>query len=504
MTRRWKRKQRRILARANRRNNQICMYDNFDNVTDLDHLYNGMKKCARGVRWKKSVQSYLYDGLFNIREIKIKLVNREDVRKGFVFFVIWERGKVRRIYSVHISERVPQRVLCDYVVVPIIERSIISNNCASMKGKGEIYAEDALSKDLQDFFRKYGDNHGFILFLDVHNYFGIIDRNNVKSQMSRMLRDKRLLWLFSLFVDAFEEIPEFRTRGMGLGSQISQICGILALNPIDHFIKECIPDIEGMCRYMDDTYMVIRSYEHALLVRQTVMSKYREAGYEMNEAKCVILPIWKSFVWLKKRYRLTETGRAIRKIGNESVKRMRKNIKRSHDWVESGKYSFFQYENIFRSWIISTRKFYDSAASANNIQALFEYECYRLIEDQVAPYMTQLVKILYVNRTFQIVSLVRIGVSYMAFDDDAQILSAIGNVKCRKLKNGHFVASFPEKWLLKYIKILAEQHISYQVIKADQYDTPKVRQQKHFDASYYDQYINNYGGSYNYERRTQI
>ena len=285
MTRRENRRMRREAARELRREEQIGKYDSFDQVTDLDHLYDGMKKCARGVRWKHSVQIYLYDGLFNIRDIRIKLLNQEDIRRGFVLFVIYERGKLRRIYSVHIAERVPQRVLCDRVLVPIIERSIISDNCASMRGKGEIYAEDALTKDLQRFYRKYGDNHGFIVFLDVHNYFGIIDREGVKAQIAHMVRDKLLQGLFNLFVDAFEDIPEFKDRGMGLGSQISQICGILALNRVDHFITECISDEDGTCRYMDDSYMLFRTYDSADAARTIVMDKYRAEGYDMNEEK---------------------------------------------------------------------------------------------------------------------------------------------------------------------------------------------------------------------------
>lgn len=489
MTRRENRRMRREAVRELRREEQIGKYDSFDQVTDLDHLYDGMKKCARGVRWKHSVQIYLYDGLFNIRDIRIKLLNQEDIRRGFVLFVIYERGKLRRIYSVHIAERVPQRVLCDRVLVPIIERSIISDNCASMRGKGEIYAEDALTKDLQRFYRKYGDNHGFIVFLDVHNYFGIIDREGVKAQIAHMVRDKLLQGLFNLFVDAFEDIPEFKDRGMGLGSQISQICGILALNRVDHFITECISDEDGTCRYMDDSYMLFRTYDSADAARTIVMDKYRAEGYDMNEEKCMILPIWESFVWLKKRYRLTETGRVIRKMGDESVRRMRKSIKRSRDWVENGKYSFFQYENIFRSWVISVRKYYDSSASANNIQALFEYECHRLMEDQISPYMVRLSQIMKNNHVMQTVSLIRLGVSHMVFDDDAQVLSGISSVKLRKLKNGHMIASFPEKKLDKYTKLLYDNRISYQVIKADQYDNPKIRQRKHFDASNYDEYV---------------
>lgn len=204
MTRREKRRIRRAKIREQRKKEYIDQSDDFDRITNLDHLYDGMKKCARGVRWKKSVQKYLYDGLLHIHELRIKLLNPEDIRKGFVFFIIWERGKRRRIYSVHISERVPQRVLCDYVLQPVVERSIISNNCASIKRKGVLYAENALTRDLNKFFHKYGDNHGFIVFLDIHNYFGIIDREAMNAQIANMFQDQLLQWLFNLFVDEFK------------------------------------------------------------------------------------------------------------------------------------------------------------------------------------------------------------------------------------------------------------------------------------------------------------
>lgn len=483
------RRAKRLLRRKQRRNIRRKLFvgncDNYDQVTDIDHLYTAMRKCAKGVRWKCSVQAYLYDGLLNIHDLQRLLQNEEDIRKGFVSFSIYERGKLRQIYSVHISERIPQRAFCDYVITPIVERSIISDNCASIKGKGELYAENALTNDLRQFYHQFGNNHGYILFFDLHNYFGSLDRSALKVQFSQLVMDERLRSLFNRFVDAFDSINEFKERGMGLGSQISQICGILALNPIDHFIKEVLPNGAGrwMCRYQDDSYIIGNDYDDLVMIRSIIFALYESHGYQMNEKKCVIVPIWKSFVWLKKRYQLTATGRVVRKVSATSVSRMRITMKRGYHWVCNGSMTFFDYENTFRSWIIATNKYYDSYASVLALRSLFHYECFRLLEDD-CPYMTKLKQIIQQNMRMDCLTVARIGTDYMLFDMDARQLSGISTLKVRTLHCGHAVVSFSERKLPKYISLLSSNMMSYRVYRADMHDTPKLRQHQYFDPLY--------------------
>lgn len=51
-------------------------------------------------------------------------------------------------------------------------------------------------------------------------------------------------------IDSFEG-----DRGLGLGSQISQIMELLVLNDLDHFIKEKL-HIKYYIRYMDDFILI--------------------------------------------------------------------------------------------------------------------------------------------------------------------------------------------------------------------------------------------------------
>ena len=49
-----------------------------------------------------------------------------------------DRHELRHIRSVHINERVVQRCLCDYSLVPVLSRSFVYDNGASIKIKDMI------------------------------------------------------------------------------------------------------------------------------------------------------------------------------------------------------------------------------------------------------------------------------------------------------------------------------------------------------------------------------
>jgi hypothetical protein len=72
----------------------------------------------QGVAWKESVQRYSANALRNTAETRRKLLAGESVQSGFVEFTLRERGKIRNIKSVHISEQVVQKCLCDQILVP--------------------------------------------------------------------------------------------------------------------------------------------------------------------------------------------------------------------------------------------------------------------------------------------------------------------------------------------------------------------------------------------------
>ena len=247
-TRREKRRERRYLIREVKRLKFLSKYNNFNILTNFKNLYNSAIKASKGVKWKASVQRYLNSILIRVFNTQQDLFNRKDIRKGFIEFKINERGKTRDIKSVYFSERVVQKNLCKNILYPLFTRSLIYDNSASQKYKGTHFSLSRLQKHLSKYYRKYG-NDGYILLIDFSKYFENIDHTILKEYYRKFIFDKDILKYVDLFVDAFGD------KGLGLGSETSQLHAILFPNYIDHYIKEVLK-IKYYGRYMDDSYIL--------------------------------------------------------------------------------------------------------------------------------------------------------------------------------------------------------------------------------------------------------
>jgi hypothetical protein len=113
---------------------------------------------ARCAAWKESIQRYGANAMRNVAETRRKLLSGESVQNGFVEFTLRERGKTRHIKSVHISERVVQKSLCDNALVPLLSNTLIHDNGASIKGKGVHFALCRLVCHLSRYCRRNRTN----------------------------------------------------------------------------------------------------------------------------------------------------------------------------------------------------------------------------------------------------------------------------------------------------------------------------------------------------------
>lgn len=127
--------QRRVAARQAKRIAYSESFGRYEDVFSYEHLYQAGKNCCKGVMWKNSTQSYMSRITTNTASTHDALLRREFRSRGFHDFDLIERGKLRHIRSVHISERVVQRCLCDNILVPVFSHSFVFDNAASLKGK---------------------------------------------------------------------------------------------------------------------------------------------------------------------------------------------------------------------------------------------------------------------------------------------------------------------------------------------------------------------------------
>lgn len=161
--------QRRKAARIEKKAKALKEFGDFGAVFSFDHLYASYRASIKGVGWKASTQRYKSSALAHIAKTQEELLTGKYRSRGFYEFDLVERGKPRHIRSVHISERVVQRCLCDYCLVPALSKSFIYDNGASLPGKGYDFAVSRVTRFLADHYRRYG-NEGYALIFDFSKY----------------------------------------------------------------------------------------------------------------------------------------------------------------------------------------------------------------------------------------------------------------------------------------------------------------------------------------------
>lgn len=329
--RRKGRRERREAERKKRHDDYIRKYNDFNLVLDLDNLKAAYRKSRCGVAWKESVQRYDLFLMSNLAETKQKLARGESISKGFVEFDIHERGKMRHIRSVHISERVVQKCLCDNVLTPLMTRSLIYDNGASIKNKG------------------------YALVIDFSKYFDNILHGKLFEMQKKNITDERIFELYKSFVTVFGD-----DISLGLGSQVSQISAISYPNKLDHYCKEVLR-IKYYGRYMDDTYLIHRDKEYLKYCLSEIKRICNELGIKLNPKKTRIVPLDEGFWFLKGKYILLPSGKIVCKAKRDGVIRMKrklKSFKKKYDLGLMPKEDVYTSYQSFRSHLLHFDSYY--------------------------------------------------------------------------------------------------------------------------------------------------
>jgi len=345
LERREARYQRRVAGRAERKEKKLSQYDSFDLIADIDNLCASFQRSKKGVSWKESVQRYEANMLRNILKTYRLLLAGKNIQHGFVEFDLRERGKVRHIKSIHISERIVQKCLCDQVLVPILSNGLIYDNGASMKGKGVHFALRRFIMHLSKFYRhNVNSNKGYYLSIDFSKYFDSIDHEILMKMFEKDIKDKRVLALTRNFISVFGE-----GKSLGLGSQVSQISAVYFPNRLDHFIKEKL-QIKYYGRYMDDLYLIHESKDYLKYCLDEIQKICEQLKITINMKKTRIDKLEHGINFLKGKYKLLPTGKVLRLPGKESTKRMRRKLVKFKSLIDSGKMDYKDLRTAYQSW----------------------------------------------------------------------------------------------------------------------------------------------------------
>lgn len=297
----------------------------YETLTDLNLLYDAFQKSKKGVDWKCSIQRYEANVLPELMKLRKALVDGTYKQKPFFEFDINERGKHRHIKSLHISDRVLQRALCDYVLIPTFYRYLIYDNGASVRGKGIEFTRQRLVTHLQKYYRKHG-NKGYVLLLDYSKFFDSIPHDKLMEMIREKISDERLIKLLKDMIDTFDE---GNGRSLGIGSQVSQIFGIYYPTRIDNYVK-VVKGCKYYGRYMDDLYVIHQDKAFLQDLLKDLIRLSDEMGLTVNIKKTQICRIDKGFRFLKLYHFVTDTGKVVRKPCRKNIVRKRRKLRKMY------------------------------------------------------------------------------------------------------------------------------------------------------------------------------
>lgn len=368
---------------------------------DADSYIESFEKCKKESIWKASVQKYEMNLLRNInRQIK-SLKNNTYKPLPFNEFTLTERGKTRQIKAVSIEDRVIMKILCENILTPQITKYLIHDNGASLKGKGLHFTRNRFETHVHKYYRKHGSNEGYILFMDFSKFFDNIQHKRLIDQYETKIEDKELINFIKLVIDSFKvdvsymndeeynncidhifnaldysEIgkdiltgEKYMEKSIGIGSQISQISGLLYPHKIDNYCK-IVKGLKHYGRYMDDTYVIHESKEYLKELLKEIEQICKEYGIFINKKKTQIVKMSKPFTFLKVRYMFTDTGKLIKRINKETVKRERRKLKKLRKKLDNGEIDYKDIETSYKSWR-GNLKHYSSYHTLKNMDNLY-------------------------------------------------------------------------------------------------------------------------------------
>ncbi|UWF83634.1 MAG: MatK/TrnK amino terminal region [Bacteriophage sp.] len=315
-------------------------------VTGYEALYRSMMKCKKGVMWKDSTAHFCLNGLTEVMKLEQSLMDGTYKERPGRIFTVYE-PKRREILSISFRDRIYQRSLNDNAVYPMMAKSFIYDNCACQQGKGTDFAMNRLNAHLQRYYRKHGKD-GWVLQCDIKGYYPNMPHEVAEKKFAKHLDE----WTFAevkKILDRFEG-----DIGFNPGSQLIQIAGISVLDEMDHFVKEKLR-VRHYLRYMDDFLLISDDKEFLRNCLENIKEYLKERGFELNE-KTSLYRISQGIKFLGFRFILTDTGKVIRLIKTESVKRERKKLRKLVRLAKKGKLTREKVDQCYESYKAHVRR----------------------------------------------------------------------------------------------------------------------------------------------------
>ena len=356
----------------------------FLTMNDLINAYSRLKKSSG---WKAGTQLFKLNLLSETAKLRQELEDNTYIPKPGHKFILNEQGKIRLVHSLEPRDMIIQHALCDVILNPILEHYLIYDNGASQKGKGLSFTRKRFEQHLIQFFHKYGLN-GYILKIDFRKYFDNIEHDILIQEISKHINEpliidwiRKILFMNRIDITGFEDTytlhniynglehyynclenpsdskgTTFLDKALAIGSPISQISGVYMPNRIDNWCKTVM-----RCKYydvyMDDRIIIHQDKKFLKKLLAGIKFIADDLGIHINEKKTQIIKLTRPFTFLQTRYRITKTGKIIRKIPKATIKRQKRKMKKLARLVIANEITFQEFVNQYKGWRGDKKKY---------------------------------------------------------------------------------------------------------------------------------------------------
>ncbi len=314
----------------------------YDSLFTYRNLYLSYLKARRNKRDKDEVLSYGMDLERNLHSLEKRMKKREFLFGGYYEFQIHE-PKERNIQAIYFEDRILQHCLCDFYLVPLLERHLIYDNAATRINKGTDFARRRVKSFMNLFFLRNGRKDGYVLKYDIHHYFPSISHKVLKEKLSRVVLDKDILSYLFFLIETYHE-KEDEDRGLPIGNQTSQCFGLLYLDRVDRIIKESFR-MKYYSRYMDDGIIIHEDKRKLKMLLSSIQEQLEKDGLTLNP-KTRIDSLSEGFEYLGFHYSMDGNGRILQVLKKKKKERIIRYMKKR--MREEGEYDVSFYEDYLK------------------------------------------------------------------------------------------------------------------------------------------------------------
>jgi hypothetical protein len=237
------------------------------------------------------------------------------------------------------------------IVEPIFERTFTEDSYACRTGRGT----HAAVREAHRLSRRFR----YVLKADIEKFFPSVDHEVAGNLFQRKIKDERVIELLVRIIASSHDQPEIvryfpgdglftpleRRRGIPIGNQTSQFLANVMLNPLDHFVSECL-GVGGYVRYCDD-FLIFGDDKRALhFAKAEVRRILASLRLSLHPHKSVVFPVADGIPFLG--YRVFPTHLRLAK---ENVHRFRRRLRAMQRAYAAGRMNSQEVSQRIVSWL---------------------------------------------------------------------------------------------------------------------------------------------------------